>query len=151
MNNQIGTESSLQSQTAGHYDDRPFDFMTPEDELKIEELQPRPFKKFVTTCMNSGDQVAEIGCGPGRATLYLERKGYEVMAIDLSKESLQLARKRAFRMHFAQATNLSLPFADKFFDVVISDGVIHHTPDAKRAFEENSRILKNGGYLYRCL
>ena len=30
----------------------------------------------------------------------------------------------------------------------ISDGVIHHTPDARRAFAENARLVKPGGVYY---
>lgn len=148
MPNQRSGKASLQLRTAGHYDNNPFDFMTEEDEARIDELQPKPFAEFVSSYLKKDDLVAEIGCGPGRATLYLERNGYEVVAVDLSIESLQLARNRASQMHFTQTTNLLLPFVDESFDVVVSDGVIHHTPDPKRAFEENARILKNKGYAY---
>jgi SAM-dependent methyltransferase len=43
---------------------------------------------------------------------------------------------------------LHLPFADGTADVVISDGVIHHTEDPVIAFAENFRILKPGGRMY---
>ena len=46
------------------------------------------------------------------------------------------------------ATNLQLPMPDGVFDAVVSDGVIHHTPDPRRAFRENARVLKPGGHLY---
>ncbi|KAA6183952.1 class I SAM-dependent methyltransferase [Thiohalocapsa marina] len=141
-------QTKLQAQTASHYDQYPFDFLTTEDEARIEEIQPGSFREFVRERLSPGDRVAEIGCGPGRATLYLTRLGHQVWAVDLSLGSLRLARRRAPAAHYAAATNLSLPFADASFDAVISDGVIHHTPDARRSFEENARILKPGGYLY---
>lgn len=139
---------ALQSQTARHYDQFPFDFLTAEDEARIEEVQPASFRAFVRERMSSDDFVAEIGCGPGRATLYLTRAGCRVYAVDLSRGSILLARRRAPNAVFVNATNLSLPFADGVFDAVISDGVIHHTPNAKRSFDENARILKSGGDLY---
>ena len=48
----------------------------------------------------------------------------------------------------AVADNLRLPFPDAIADVVISDGVIHHTEDPRGAFAENLRILKPGGRMY---
>src|SRR3972149_1351125 len=34
------------------------------------------------------------------------------------------------------------------FDAVVSDGVIHHTPDAPQAFRENARLVRDGGHMY---
>ncbi len=34
-----------------------------------------------------------------------------------------------------------------FFDVVISNGVLHHTGDCRRAFHRISRLVRPGGYL----
>jgi SAM-dependent methyltransferase len=48
----------------------------------------------------------------------------------------------------AVADNLHLPLADGTADVVISDGVIHHTEDPQAAFLENFRVLKPGGRMY---
>jgi ubiquinone/menaquinone biosynthesis C-methylase UbiE len=139
---------ALQRATAAHYDEHPFDFMTAEDEANIEALQPRPFVVFVQDHLKPGDRVAEIGCGPGRGTLYLCRRGMAVHAVDISAASLEMARKRAPEAHFTLADNMSLPFADESFDAVVSDGVIHHTPDAARSFAENARILKKEGKMY---
>ena len=138
----------LQRRTAAHYDAFPFEFMTPEDEAGIEKLQPRPFLRFVESHARPGMSVGDLGCGPGRATMYLTRKELEVTAFDLSRTSLALARRRAPRARFVQGSNLDLPFADESFDLVVSDGVIHHTPDAYRAFRENVRVLKRGGNMY---
>ena len=44
--------------------------------------------------------------------------------------------------------NLSIPIADKVADLVISDGVCHHTGDTVKAFSECVRILKPKGNLY---
>jgi len=140
--------AELHARTAGHYDAHPFDFLTADDEARIDEWQPRPFRRFVETTLRPGDGIGEIGCGPGRATLYLTRRGFAVSAVDLSAESLLLARGRAPAAAYVRATNLALPFADGAFDAVVSDGVIHHTPDPALAFRENVRTLKPGGHLY---
>ena len=38
-----------------------------------------------------------------------------------------------------------LPFPDDRFDIVYSNGVLHHTPDTERAMAEAWRVLKPGG------
>lgn len=138
----------IQQQTVAHYDDFPFDFLTEEDERNIEQLQPAPFLHFANRYMPAGTLVAEIGCGPGRATLFMVRRQVEVVAVDISPGTLQLARKRAPQALFVQASNLDLPMRDNSVDVLVSDGVIHHTPDAWRSFCELARVLQPGGMLY---
>lgn len=138
----------LQFHTRAHYDDFPFDFLTAEDERNIEALQPAPFLRFADAYLKPGTKAAEIGCGPGRGTLFMIRRGVDLLAVDISPGSLRLARRRAPSCMYAQATNLQLPLPDKIFDAVVSDGVIHHTPDAYRSFCENARILRPGGVMY---
>ena len=138
----------LQKLTKAHYDDFPFDFLTEEDERNIERLQPAAFLRFADRHLKPGTRMAEIGCGPGRATLFMARRGIDLLAVDISLGSLRLARRRAPGGGFVLASNLNLPLPDGEFDAVVSDGVIHHTPDAYRSFCENARILRPGGVMY---
>ena len=142
------SQADLQQETVMHYDDFPFDFLTAEDERNIEKLQPAPFLHFANHYLSSDTPVAEIGCGPGRATLFMAKRNIPVLAVDISFGSLQLARKRAPASLFVRASNLDLPMQDASFARVVSDGVIHHTPDAWRSFCELARILQPGGMLY---
>jgi ubiquinone/menaquinone biosynthesis C-methylase UbiE len=122
--------------------------LTKEDELVIRELQPVPFRDFVEKWLRPGDRVIDVGCGPGRGTLFLVRQEMDTFSIDLSTESIALAKRRAPESCFVCASNLALPFDDYSFDAVVSDGVIHHTPDARRSFAENARLVREGGYMY---
>lgn len=141
-------DNSQQQRTRRHYDGHPFDALTPEDELQPHSVQPRPFIEFCERHLRPPMSVAEIGCGPGRGTMYLAANGADVTAVDISAASLTRARKRAPGAGFVGATILALPFADGRFDLVVSDGVIHHTPDPRAAFAECARILRPGGHLY---
>jgi SAM-dependent methyltransferase len=138
----------LQANTAAHYDAHPLEFLTPADEASIRDMQPAPFRRFATKHIRGGELVADIGCGPGRATLFLTRQTVDVVAVDISAHSLRLAQRRAPGGHFLCASNLALPMADGMFDIVVSDGVIHHTPDPRRAFAENARLVRPGGVYY---
>ena len=141
-------DTQLQKLTEAHYNEFPFDFLSKQDELRIEEMQPSAFLRFTDRYLMPGMRVAEIGCGPGRGTLFMERRGINLLAVDISVESLRLAEMRAPKCEYILANNLDLPLADESFEAVISDGVIHHTPDAFKAFSENARILQIGGVMY---
>lgn len=137
--------------TRSHYEEYPFEFMTSSHEAEIKNLQPRPFLSFINQFVDPADKICEVGCGPGRATMYLDLLGLQVTAVDLSPKSVQLAKRRAPNVSFVLANNLSLPFCDEEFDIVISDGVIHHTASPRCSFRENARILRKGGYMYLCV
>jgi ubiquinone/menaquinone biosynthesis C-methylase UbiE len=140
--------TTLQNRTEQHYDSHPFDAITPEDEHAPRTIQPKPFIEFCERYLRRHMAVAEIGCGPGRGTMYLAALGIDVTAVDISAASLARARKRAPKAGFVRATAMTLPFSDAYFDAVVADGVIHHTPDARGAFAESARVLRPGGYLY---
>jgi ubiquinone/menaquinone biosynthesis C-methylase UbiE len=140
--------NDLEKRTRSHYDAFPFDFLTEDDERSIESLQPGPFSAFVHKYLKSGQRVAEIGCGPGRGTLFMAQQGLDAVAVDISLGSLRFARRRAPGCMYVLASNMNLPLPNSAFDAVISDGVIHHTPNAYRSFRENVRILKPGGFMY---
>jgi len=63
-------------------------------------------------------RVLDVGCGAGRATLHLQERGHEVMAIDSSPLAVRVARKRGVR----NAKVLSLADIDEslgVFDTVL--------------------------------
>jgi SAM-dependent methyltransferase len=92
----------------------------------------------------NGKRVLEIGCGIGTATMSFARAGADVTAVDLSNESLELARKRAGvfglsdRVHlsFANAETLSDYVPPQPYDLIWSFGVLHHTPHPERALDQ---------------
>lgn len=141
-------DTRLQRLTEAHYNEYPFDFLTEEDERNIEQRQPSAFLRYADAHLAPGMRVAEVGCGPGRGTLFMARRGIDVVAVDISIGSLQLARRRAPGARFVLASNLALPLPDSSVDAVVSDGVIHHTADPCRSFRENARILRPGGTMY---
>jgi SAM-dependent methyltransferase len=83
-----------------------------------------------------GKKVLEIGCGIGTDTMNFARAGAEVTAVDLSSESLKLAKKRAevfgladrVKFYEANAERLSEYIPPQKYDLVYSFGVIHHSP-----------------------
>lgn len=93
--------------------------------------------------------VLEIGCGIGTDTLEFARAGAYIYAIDLSNESIKLAKARladkANAEFFCQDAEEWLPPGP--FDLVYSFGVLHHTPNPKRVLINAYNQLKPGGEL----
>ncbi len=97
-----------------------------------------------------GKDVLEIGCGLGTDGLEFARHGANYVGVDLTSNSIELARERfrlfavAGRFEVANAEE-PLPFPDASFDHVYSFGVIHHSPTPERIVREIHRILRPSG------
>jgi SAM-dependent methyltransferase len=131
---------------ATFYDEHPFDWVPPGTETEIRSVVSPLLVDLIET-LDSRTLVLDVGCGPGRVLGFLAKRGIRCIGTDRSSVSLELAVKR-YGCPGAVGDNLCLPFADRVADVVISDGVIHHTDDPCAAFKENLRILKPGGRMY---
>ena len=72
----------------------------------------------------------------------------EVIGIDLSAavETAFQATKDLENVHIVQADIFKLPFK-KVFDYAFSVGVLHHTPDPKKAFVSLAGKVKKGGHI----
>jgi ubiquinone/menaquinone biosynthesis C-methylase UbiE len=97
----------------------------------------------------SGKSLLEIGCGLGTDLMEFARNGARVTGLDLTHASVSLAKRR-FQLEtmpgqFVVGDAENLPFPDQSVDVVYSFGVLHHTPDTRRAFGEVRRVLRPGG------
>lgn len=90
-----------------------------------------------------GKKVLEIGCGIGTDTMNFARAGAEVTAVDLSGDSLAIARKRAeifglgnIQFYQSDAEELSSIVPIEYYDLIYSFGVIHHTPCPHNVIEQ---------------
>jgi glycosyltransferase involved in cell wall biosynthesis/ubiquinone/menaquinone biosynthesis C-methylase UbiE len=98
---------------------------------------------------HAGERILEIGGGMGTDLAQFARHGALVTDIDLSAGHLSLAqenfRLRGLEGRFIHQDAETLPFPDGEFDLVYSNGVIHHTPHTSRVVDEMFRVLKPGG------
>jgi SAM-dependent methyltransferase len=97
----------------------------------------------------SGARLLEVGCGMGTDLLQFARGGATVTGVDLTPRSIEISRRHLAVYDetgdFAITDCEQLPFADESFDVVYSNGVLHHAPDTAGAVREIHRVLRTGG------
>lgn len=97
----------------------------------------------------AGARLLEVGCGMGTDLLQFARGGAHCTGVDLTPRSVEISRHRfgvyGMRGDFLVSDGERLPFADESFDVVYSNGVLHHTPDTAGAAREIHRVLRKGG------
>ena len=98
-------------------------------------------------------KVLEVGCGTGQLSNFLgECTTRTVLGVDLCLNSLRLAQNFKLRnglqnVSFYQINLFRPPLRPEGFDVVISNGVLHHTSDPFGGFKSIVRLLKKGGVI----
>ncbi len=129
----------------------------------IIESAPAPF--FESSCgvgnpfslgrIPPGSALLDFGCGAGFdlfvASKLVGARG-RLCGIDLTEEMVKRAGEN---LTLAGVTNFEIrkvdteviPYDDRSFDFVISNGVINLSPDKKSVFREIYRVLKPGGEL----
>jgi arsenite methyltransferase len=95
--------------------------------------------------------VLDAGCGAGNSASLLFSNQWPRMryvgtdissAVDIAAETIG---RTAPGMFFLQADLMALPFPDRAFDIVLSEGVLHHTPSTREAITATARLVRAGG------
>jgi SAM-dependent methyltransferase len=131
----------------GFYDRNPFGERNWRDRADLESGVENELKGVLGKLSPSA-MIGDIGSGPGRISNYLSVAGFtNVVSLDYSLPSLKQTRANSANVCI-WGNNLHLPIAAGSFDLVISSGVVHHTPDPYKAIAECIRVLKPGGTFY---
>lgn len=117
----------------------------------IERARRGIFARLLDEQIPEGALVLEVGCGTGQLTNFLGiHWNRRTFGVDVCLNSLRLAK--AFRdksgirnAEFVQMNLFKPAFREGAFDLVISNGVLHHTGDPVGGFLSISRLVKPGG------
>jgi ubiquinone/menaquinone biosynthesis C-methylase UbiE len=115
----------------------------------VDEVETRlVFDMFLPRQYNS---VLDVGCGTGNFSIKLAMHNCKVTGIDLSREMLAAARRKAGYekpdILFKQMDVYNLEFPDRHFDDVFSVAAFEFITEPQRAYREMYRVLKPGGRL----
>jgi ubiquinone/menaquinone biosynthesis C-methylase UbiE len=101
--------------------------------------------------VTSADEVLDVACGTGNATLPAAVTGAKVTGLDLTPEMLATAGKRAadagWKIDWREGDAEALPFEDEHFDVVLSSFGAMFAPRHDVVADELARVLRPGGRL----
>jgi predicted TPR repeat methyltransferase len=97
--------------------------------------------------VNLADRLLDIGIGTGLSSRPFAKAGLEIFGIDGSIEMLNICQSKGFVKELKQfdLQSMPLPYANGFFNHVISCGVFHLLGDLEPLFKEVSRIIKPEG------
>jgi len=116
------------------------------NDVAVELLAARP-----------GEQICEIGFGPGRALARLASTGAQVVGVDLSADMVTLAGRRnaaavaAGRIRLVEGDGTALPVDDGTLDGVLSVHSVYFWPDPAAVLAEIRRAVRPGGRLVLAL
>ncbi|MFG2843608.1 class I SAM-dependent methyltransferase [Kitasatospora sp. NPDC048296] len=98
---------------------------------------------------SGGGEVADLGCGPGRVTAYLDGLGLSAFGVDVSGEMVALARRAYPQLCFLQGSMAALDLDSASLGSILAWYSIHHTPPEQlpELFAEFARVLAPGGHL----
>lgn len=137
------------------YEENPFpNYDELESSRSLREKAERGyFARWLDDQIPFGAKILEVGCGTGQLSNFLGlRWGRTVYGADLCLNSLRLGAgfKKAHNIEntsFVQMNLFKPVFAEGSFDIVICNGVLHHTSDPFLGFQSISKLVAPGGYI----
>ena len=110
-------------------------------------VQPDKLDQFQKLVL--GDTVLDLGCGPGRDSAELIKRGFSVQGVDITQAFIDIARNDVPDAIFTQMDVMDLIFEDDIFDGIWASAVFLHLKpeDFFVALKEAYRVLKPGGII----
>ncbi len=119
------------------------------NENKTRDLEAQAIRTVLTGI--DSNNCLEIGCGTGKNTAWLVTKAKKNTAVDLSEEMLAKAKEKIINpaVDFIQADITGeWVFTTAQYDLVIFSLVLEYIENLDHIFNEVSKILHKGGYVY---
>ncbi|WP_194765870.1 class I SAM-dependent methyltransferase [Tamlana sp. I1] len=105
---------------------------------------PKLEQKALKLCKG---RVLDVGCGAGSHSLYLQKKGFELKAIDISKGAIEVSKQRGIKT----AEVISLLDETKQFDTVLllmnGTGIFQETSQVSKYLTHLKSLLKPKGQI----
>jgi SAM-dependent methyltransferase/uncharacterized protein YbaR (Trm112 family) len=98
-----------------------------------------------------GGRIVDVGVGSGWSSLFLARRGFEVIAFDPALELMQLAKRYAISqgifLEYVCADMANFVLRPESVDAVFALHSLHHVPDLENGIGRVHSMLKPGGCL----
>ncbi len=109
--------------------------------------------KFTQFLQWKNKKVLEVGCGLGTVGIQFSLNGADYTGVELSKESLEIAKKRfevynqSGKFYLGNAEELSSFVPVETYDLIYSFGVIHHSPHPEKIISEIKKYMNENSVL----
>ena len=108
--------------------------------------------KYIEKYIPLGAKILDVGAGTGKYSLYLDKLGYDVEAVELVKQNLNVIKKKnpTLKSYLGNALDLSF-LKENTYDAILLFGPIYHLKkrsEQLKAIEEAKRLLKPNGLLF---
>lgn len=154
----VSSEVSAKVVTHGvqeFYTDAPFPNYNHFDNVGVFVKRAREgvYARLLSEQIPMNSRVLEVGCGTGQLSNFLAATTMaRIYASDMTPASLALGRKFATDnglsgIKFLQMNLFRPCIRPGSMDIVISNGVLHHTYDTLKAYRSIANLVKPGGYI----
>ena len=124
------------------------------DEVELKKFRAEPhILKFTEFPQWKNKKVLEVGCGLGTVGINFALNGADYTGVELSKESLEIAKKRFEvynqfgKFYLGNAEELSSFVHIETYDLIYSFGVIHHSPHPEKIISEIKKYMNENSVL----
>ena len=118
---------------------------------KRDDKEAEQFLSILQKFFKKEDQILDIACGSGRHTIHLNNLGYNTTGIDLSEESITLAKQKSNNKIKFDVWDMRKLYKKEYFDVVLnlftSFGYLDSEKENFETIKTISKNLKNEGIL----
>ncbi len=136
------------------YEEHPFPNYDDHDSVRslISKSRKGVYARVLGEQIAFNSRVLEVGCGTGQLSNFLGIGCRTVIGTDLCMNSLRLAEKfrseyGLSRVRFLQMNLFRPALRKEQFDVVLCNGVLHHTSDPQGGFRSIARLVRPGGHI----
>ena len=130
-------------------------FDTPYYHILYKDRDFAEAENFISLLINylniqKGSRIIDLACGKGRHSIFLNELGYEILGLDLSKESILHNKKfenssLRFEVHDMR-NEISTDKVYAVFNLFTSFGYFESEEDDQKVFQSISNVLKKDGY-----
>ena len=100
------------------------------------------------TGIRDGDQLLDLGCGPGGFCRLAADAGARVTGLDISPAMLEIARERVPEARLDVGDMQHLPYQTHAFDIVTAFNSLQFTADPRAVLTEVRRVAKPGATVF---
>ena len=116
-----------------------------------DDTEAHQFMDTLTSYLNltTGEKILDLACGKGRHSIYLNKLGYNVTGVDLSKNSIEYASQFKNKTLQFKVHDMSLPYSEKFaavFNLFTSFGYFENEENNLKTIKAIKSNLSDDGF-----